>query len=125
MTPSRASKSPLARSRSRAIFVTSTSTTVVSCADVCSDSTMRWAMSRRSRVIFSVVPRLADSDAATPWPRGRRGGRCRLLGGPARLTGPGRVQHVLLADPAADARAGERRRSTPCSLASLRTSGVT
>ena len=43
-TPSRASKSCLARARSRAMRVTSTSTTVVSCAEVCSDSTMRVAM---------------------------------------------------------------------------------
>ena len=44
LTPSRASKSCLARDRSRAIAVTSASTTVVSWAEVCSDSTIRCAM---------------------------------------------------------------------------------
>ena len=37
-------------------LVTSASTTVVSCALTCSDSTMRWAMTARSRDIFSVAP---------------------------------------------------------------------
>ena len=45
--------------------VTSTSMTVVSWAEVCSDSTMRVAISLRRRDIFSVVPRLADTDAGT------------------------------------------------------------
>ena len=128
MTPSRASKSPLARSRSRAILVTSTSTTVVSCAETCSDSTIRWAMTLRSRDIFSVVPRSAATSrrpaaAAPPEPAaGPRGGSRR---GGGLLAAFGGVEHVLLADPATDAGAGDVERSTPCSVASRRTSGVT
>ena len=65
--------------------------------------------------------------------RSRRRGRGRIglsgLGrrarGLAAVLLAGRVQHVLLADPAADAGAGHRARSMPCSEASLRTSGVT
>ena len=64
LTPSRASKAALARSRSRAMAVTSASTTVVSCAEVCSDSIMRWAMTCRARDIRSVVPRRLDSGIA-------------------------------------------------------------
>src|SRR4249919_452017 len=60
LTPSRASKSALARSRSRDIAVTSASTTVVSWAEVCSDSTMRRAMTWRARDMRSVVPRRVD-----------------------------------------------------------------
>src|SRR2546423_15003627 len=64
LTPSRASKSALARSRSRAISVTSASTTVVSWAEVCSDSTMRRAMTWRARDMRSVVPRRLDGTTA-------------------------------------------------------------
>src|ERR1700760_5000122 len=64
LTPSRASKSCLARERSRAIAVTSASTTVVSWAEVCSDSTMRLAMTWRGRDIRSVVPRSEDGTMA-------------------------------------------------------------
>ena len=48
---------PWPRRAARAIRVTSTSTTVVSCAEICSDSTIRCAMSARSRDSFSVRPR--------------------------------------------------------------------
>src|SRR5215218_6750243 len=65
LTPSRDWNSRFARSRSRAIRVTSISITVVSWADVWSDSTIRVAISLRRRVIFSVVPRLADTEAGT------------------------------------------------------------
>src|SRR5229473_1888779 len=68
LTPSRASKSALARSRSRAMAVTSASTTVVSCAEVCSDSTMRRAINCRARDIGSVVPRSLEGST------GRRDG---------------------------------------------------
>ena len=74
LTPSRASKSALARSRSRAIAVTSASTTVVSCAEVCSDSTIRCAITWRGRDIFWVVPRSEDGTTAAAPGRGRRGG---------------------------------------------------
>jgi hypothetical protein len=53
----------------------------------------------------------------------RRGGRLLLVLPAAGL--PGGVQHVLLADPPADAVPCRLDRSTPCSAASLRTSGVT
>src|SRR3954463_13353663 len=59
-TPSRAANSALTESRSREIDVTSTSITVVSWALTCSDSTIRWAITLRSRVIGSVLPRNGD-----------------------------------------------------------------
>src|SRR6476659_4943361 len=68
-TPSREANSALTESRSRAIDVTSTSTTVVSWAETCSDSTIRLAITLRSRVIGSVLPRSglgADGAAAAP-----------------------------------------------------------
>ena len=46
------------------MLVTSTSTTVVSCAEVCSDSTIRLAMTWRGRDIRLVVPRSADGTIA-------------------------------------------------------------
>ena len=63
-TPSRASKAAFARSRSLAIAVTSASTTVVSWAEVCSDSTIRCAMTCRARDIRSVVPRRLEGTMA-------------------------------------------------------------
>src|SRR3712207_9476562 len=57
LTPSRVSKSPFAFDRSRAILVTSASTTVVSWALTCRDSTIRRAMTARRRDSFSVRPR--------------------------------------------------------------------
>src|ERR1700722_15018552 len=72
LTPSRDSNAALARSRSRAMLVTSASTTVVSWAEVCSDSTIRLAMTCRGLDIRWVVPRSADG---APAGRGRRAGR--------------------------------------------------
>ena len=60
-TPSRASKLSFERSRSRAIFVTSTSMTVVNCALTCNDSTMRAAITLRRRDIVTVVPRSGET----------------------------------------------------------------
>ena len=107
--------------------VRSTSTTVVSWAETCSDSTMRAAMTLRSRDIFSVVPRSGDGRrAVAAWPRRRRG-RCRSACWRGLLPWPPRRPR---ARPACGC--GRRRRcrcsvdrSTPCSAASLRTSGVT
>src|SRR5215470_15291189 len=109
LTPSRASKAAFARSRSRVIAVTSASTTVVSWAEVCSDSTMRRAMSCRARDIRSVVPRSVEGTMARGGAAGV-GGRGRLwCGGRLLLTqDPGRLEHVLLADPPADAGARHR-----------------
>ena len=59
-TPSRAANSALTGSRSREIAVTSTSTTVVSWALTCSDSTIRLAITLRSRDIGSVLPRSGE-----------------------------------------------------------------
>src|SRR3984885_2578737 len=64
LTPSLASNPALARSLSLAIAVTSASTTVVSWAEVCSDSTMRCAMTWRDRDSFSVLPRRLDGTIA-------------------------------------------------------------
>src|SRR6476620_5973381 len=63
LVPSRASKSFFTLARRRATLVRSTSTTVVSWAETCSDSTMRVAMTLRSLVIFSRVPRFGETDA--------------------------------------------------------------
>ena len=68
-----------ARAGARSL-VTSTSITWVSWADVCSDSTIRLAMTLRSREIFSVVPRSGDgrdagAGAARRSAAGGRGGR--------------------------------------------------
>jgi hypothetical protein len=103
---------------------------------------MREAMTLRSRDIFSVVPRLA----AAAWAgRGAGRGRAGAPGAGADSAGAatgagaaelgaaaaafellGGVEHVLLADPAADAGAGQPAEVDPCAeLASLRTSGVT
>ena len=118
--------------------VTSASTTVVSCADVCRDSTIRWAITWRERDIRWLVPRSADGTiggrpgagraalppacagaggalaaaaAAGGGAAGRPGGRGgrRRRPGRLRLTpGAGGVEHVLLADTAPDAGAGQR-----------------
>ena len=100
-------------------------------------------MTWRGRDIRWVVPRRADGTiagrggAAAAAARrrgaagaaaagaGRRrggGGRGGGLGGALRA---GRLEDVLLADPAADPGAGDRLSGTACSAASLRTSGVT
>src|SRR3954468_3445669 len=112
LTPSRASKSFLACCRRLAMRVTSASTTVVSWALTCSDSTIRRAITDRSRDIFSVRPRTEASGMAAGdgvraalaaagggaggWGCGSRRGR--LLG---------RREHVLLPDTAADPGAGD------------------
>src|SRR6476661_7406746 len=59
---SRASKSLFILARRRATLVRSTSTTVVSWVETCSDSTMRVAMTLRSLVIFFWVPRFGETD---------------------------------------------------------------
>src|SRR3954468_15820611 len=118
LTPSRGAKSFFTWSRSLAIRVTSASTTVVSCALISSDSTIRLAMTVRSRDIFSVRPRRAESGvAAGDGVRAPARGRARRRGGgggacPRRRGGRGGGgllallrggDDVLLADPPADA----------------------
>ena len=87
LDPLAGSNSLLALARSRATLVRSTSTTVVSWAETCSDSTIRVAMTLRSRVIFSRVPRLAETrsrrSAAPPAARRRWGGRAAAAAGAA------------------------------------------
>ena len=128
LVPSREAKSPLARSRSREMRVTSTSTTVVSWADTWSDSTIRRAMVLRSRDIFSVVPRLdADGEAAAA------AGAAAVGACAAGAAGSG--SGALAASAAASTSCLRMRppmpvpvtveRSMPASAASLRTSGVT
>ncbi len=129
LTPSRARKSALAASRWRAIEVTSTSTTVVSWAAVCSDSTIRVAITLRSRDIFSVLPR-SGLGAGTPvdWPAGsaagasaqRRCGSARGLASSAAAS----MTSCLRIRPPTPVPVTEAR-STSCWAASLRTSGVT
>ena len=134
LTPSRCSNEAFARARSRATLVRSTSTTVVSCADTCSDSTIRDAITLRSRDIFSVVPRCGATDgfAAGADAAGALGADAAGACG----SGSGSGSAAFLAASAA-ARTSCLRirpptpvpvsedRSTPCSDASLRTSGVT
>src|SRR5262249_8704672 len=126
LTPSRASKAAFARSRSRVIAVTSASTTVVSWAEVCSDSTMRRAMSCPARDLRSAGPPGAAGTRARGGGGGARGrclgwggrgghglpggGRGRLRCGGRLLLAqdPGGLEHVLLADPTADAGARHR-----------------
>src|SRR6056297_308817 len=125
-TPSRAAKSAFTRWRRAAIRVTSTSTTVVNCALVCSDSTMRSAITRRNRLIFSVRPRSADGSLGATVAAGTAGADSLAAGGAAAL---------FLASTAARTSALRIRPPTPepemvarsmsLSAASLRTSGVT
>src|SRR3954451_25471211 len=61
---SRASKSALTRVRSSATAGRSTSTTVVSWADACSDCSMRWAMIFRSPILLCLRPRSDGRGAA-------------------------------------------------------------
>ncbi len=88
-TPSRAWKEFLCLARRAAIRVTSASTTVVSWADTCSDSTMRSAITLRRRVIFSVrdpagwaagAAAAGAGEAAAAVARSCRGCRCRCGG---------------------------------------------
>ena len=148
LTPSRAWNASLARSRSLAMFVTSTSTTVVSCAEVCRDSIIRLAMTWRGRDIRWVLPRSADGTI-----EGRAGAAAGAgaLGASAGAAWAAAVASAAAAAAAAWAaasasaarctRAASRtsclriRPPTPvpaiassgtaCSAASLRTSGVT
>ncbi len=129
LTPSRSAKSSFTRVRRRAIWVTSTSTTGVSWAATCSDSTIRSAMILRSRLIFSVVPRFGSGvtlGAGAP-PDAACGRRV-----PADAAGAAWVS----CDRAASSTSCLRirpptpdpvtvARSTLCWAASLRTSGVT
>jgi hypothetical protein len=124
-------------------LVTSTSTTVVSCADTCSDSTIRAAMVWRNRLIFSVRPRAAPgTPLGSTWVVGAS-----VVAGALGVDAAGATDEADAAAAAASARAAAARsaaastsdlrmrpptpvpamvlRSTPCSLASLRTSGVT
>jgi hypothetical protein len=120
LTPVPAWNSSLIWSRSLAISGDIDLDNCVSWAETWSDSTIRLAMTARSRDIFSVCPA-----AARPPRRAGRGGA-----GAARGRRRGRglrrgIKHVLPADPAADARADEGVEIDARSAASLRTSGVT
>ena len=132
--PFLARKSFLARARRAAMRVTSTSTTVVSWAEVCSDSIMRVAMTWRRRLIFWVVPRTSVSTA------GLAEGLAAAAGAAgAAATGAAAAAAALRASSAAAAAASTSClrirpptpvpvtvvRSTPLSRASLRTIGVT
>src|SRR6266545_4494594 len=91
LTPSRALKSSLARSRSRITPVMSISTAAVSWALVASEATIRSAMTLRSRVAGVERGRL---------PRWRASGRLGLLGRRRlAVTGPGGRPGGLLAAP--------------------------
>ena len=110
-------KSRLARSRSRAILVTSTSTTVVSWAETCSDSTIRAIdLAQPGHLLGRAALRGPDGfGRPAPAPRAALGaaaaGGLRLGRGLAARRpsgGLGGVEDVLLADPAADAGAVDR-----------------
>ncbi len=105
---------------------------MVSWADTCSDSTIRFAITLRSRVIFSVLPRSglgetgADLSAAG----------CCAAGGACEAAGAAGSSGFAFAAAAASSTSclrirpptplpSSEVRSTPCSAAILRTSGVT
>ena len=104
MSPVLARKSFLTLSRKFASFVTSTSTTVVSCAVDCIDATARSASTLRRRDIGCVVPRSGEISTGAG-----AAAAARLLGCRSGCRGRG-VEHVLLADATADAGAGHRWR---------------
>jgi hypothetical protein len=97
----------------REISVRSTSTVAVSWAETCSDSTIRLAIVLRNRDIFSVVPRseLASAGAAAATGRAASAAGTGLGSAsaacPSAAALPPAADDVLLADPAADARAGD------------------
>ena len=110
--------------------VISTSTVAVNWAETWSDSTMRLAMVWRSLDIFSVVPRSVLTSAAAV-----AGAAGAAEAGSAGASGAGAAAACFAASAAARTSCLRIRpptpvplrvpRSTPCSLASLRTSGVT
>src|SRR5215475_5804865 len=103
LTPSRSAKAFFALARSATILVMSTSWVCVNCAVACRDSRVFFAVIWRIRLAFWVVPRRRGGGSGRRFGRCSgccgRGGRCLLRLFPG-LTGG---QHVLLADPAADA----------------------
>ena len=117
MSPVFARKSSFTLSRKVATFVTSTSTTVVSCAVVCIEATARSASTLRRRDIGCVVPRSGEISSG-------RGAAAAAAAGSGSGRG-GRGEHVLLADATADTGAGDGGEVDALLLASLRTSGVT
>ena len=122
MTPSRASKLAFDLSRRRAIFVTSTSITVVNCALTCRDSTMRAAITLRRRDIVTVVPRRGDTAIVGANVRGAELTGAAATGadflGAASSTSSRRIRPPMPV-PLTEAR------FTPSSEANLRTRGVT
>ena len=139
MTPSRASKSALARcAQPRRSRVTSTSTTVVSWAETCSDSTIRCGDDLAQPRHLLGTCRAAAGPPALRCRRSRRAGAAGAAGAagrPAAAAARGRLARRACArPPPARPACGSRpptpvpvsaARSTPCSAASLRTSGVT
>ena len=133
MTPSRRSNSVFARARSLMIRVMSTCCTVVSCAETCSDSVIRWAITCRSRGIFTVEPGFGPSAAGVGTVLGLRGVSAPAAAGCGSGVGSGSGSSACSA--AASTSCLRIRpptpvpltvaRSTPCSDASLRTNGVT
>ncbi len=125
----------MARSRSLVIAVTSASTTVVSWAEVCSDSTIRRAMSCRARDSRSVVPRSVDGSialagaagaGAAAWLAGcpsAAGAAAAAAGCCSRCTRAASITSCFRIRPPTPVPATVAR-FTPCSAASLRTSGV-
>ncbi len=117
--------------------MTSASTTVVSCALVCSDSVIRLAMTPRSRDIFSVRPRSGDGSTRGAAAAGASAGAAAAAARPLLVAGSGSAcGWVAWRDRAASSTSCLRirpptpvprmpARSTSCSAASLRTSGVT
>ena len=108
--------------------MTSTSTTWVSCAEVCSESTIRSEMILRSRETFSVVPRSGEGVGAAA----AAGCPVDAVGAVADAAGASAASAALAASRTSCLRIrpptpvpATVARSTPCWVASLRTSGVT
>ena len=115
-------------SRSRATLVTSTSTTCVSWAPVCNESTIRSAMILRSRLIFSVVPRrgegvTAGADPEPAPPDAGAAGAAAAGAGASLALAASSTSCLRIRPPTPEPDTEER--STLCWLASLRTRGVT
>lgn len=120
-TPSRARKASLALPRSEMTLVTSTSTTLVSWACSCRAFSMLSPMALRMRVILTVWPRSGDGAAAA---FGAAAGAAAAGAGTAFAASAAAMTSCLRMRPPTPVPVTEAR-ATPCSAASLRTSGVT
>ncbi len=124
LTPSRAAKASLARARSFISLVMSTSTTEVSWAWPCSAFIMLSPMTLRMRVILTVWPRSGEDSRAGAFGAAAAGAGAAAGAWAAFLASAAARTSCLRMRPPTPEPLTEPR-STPFSVASLRTSGVT